>query len=443
MKRKSNGEPAEQIRAEAKTPIGILDLNNDCLRHLCIFLSLPDLVVVADVCVLLKDVTQAHFRTTKYTNLDLTDISECAEDVDSVKNGLLYISKALRIFGELVVSIRAKGIFIRNLYRAKFSSRIIMLISCFCSNGNLNELCLENFNHASSSFSAQSFRLLLKHLKKLELRHGQCTKAFLKRLAYHWPKLEALAFSNVSFSSQIVNVDVEKVLSKNPQLKKIELFYCRNVTDRILKSIATHTPQIESLKFKSFELRSNSFERNSKYLGRMNKLISLEIDCYGKSICSAIDEMAAANVAIEYLKLRSFNLRDQADRFANGVSKLKTIKSLVLSHSAGLKTNQVIDIAKNLHQLTEFELTSMVDLTEKNLLELLKSGQRLQKIKFGSFPKNKIFIGGDLFMKMVKIVEKRTEKAHLMIFLLNWYANVIIPEYLVSAHSGSLTVRIF
>lgn len=442
MKRKSNGEPAEQVNADKIQPTGILDLNNDCLRHLCNFFSLTDLAVVADVCVQFRDIAQAHFKTSKHKSLDLMEIFECAEDVDSVQNGLLFISKVLRNFGDSIVSIRAKGIFIRNLYRAKYSSQIIILISRYCSNGNLKELSLENFNHASSNFSAQNLRSLLKHLQSLALRHGKCTKAFLKRLAQHWPKLEAIAFYNVSFSSQIVNVDVEKVLAKNPQLKKIEIFYCRNVTDRIFHSIATHTQQIESLKFKSFELRSTTFEENSKYLGKLSKLKSLEIDCYGKSICSAIDEMAARNVAIEHLKLRSFNLRDQADRFTDGISKLKTITSLGLSHSWGLKATHLMEIVKNL-DLTEIELTSMLNLTAENLLELVKIGQKVQKIKFGSFPKQKIYVGSELFLKIVKIVEKRPEKGHLKLSLLNWYADVVIPVYLVSAHSEVLTVRIF
>lgn len=448
MKRKFNGELVEQINDEVQPindeiqPTGILDLNIDCLRHLCNFFSLTDLVAVADVCEKFRDVAQAHFKSSKHKNLDLMEIFECAEDVDSVQNGLLFISKVLRNFGESVVSIRAKGIFIRNLYRGKFSSQIIVLISRYCSNGNLKELSLENFNHASSSFTAQNLRTLLKHLQSLALRHGQCTKAFLKRLAHHWPKLEALAFYNVSFSSQIVNVEVEKVLAKNPQLKKIEIFYCRNVTDRILHSIATHAQQIESLKFKSFELRSSTFERNSKHLAKLSKLKSLEIDCYGKSICSAIDEMAAENVAIEHLKLRSFNLRDQADRFTDGISKLKTITSLDLSHSRGLNAAHLMEIVKNL-DLNEIELTSMLDLTAENLLELIKIGRKVQKIKFGSFPKRKIYMEGDLFLKIVRIVEKRPEKIHLTLFLLNWYADVVIPHYLVSAHSDVLAVRIF
>lgn len=443
MKRKSNGVPIQEFGPSGVRSIGIMDLNNDCLRHLCHFFCLADLVVVADVCARLRDVAQAHFKTSKHKNLDFTEIFECAEDVDSVKNGLLNISRVLRNFGEAVVSIRAKGIFIRNLYRAKFSSEIIIQITRYCSNGNLKELSLENFNHASSSFTAQDLRPLLKHSEILELRHGQCTKAFLKRLAQHWPKLEALSFCNVSFSSQIVNDDIEKVLAKNPQLKKLELFYCRNVTDRILQCIAVHTPQIESLKFKSFELRPTTFERNSVYLSKLCKVKSLEIDCYGKSFCAAIDEMASANVPIEHLNLRSFNLRNQVDRFANGISKLKTIQSLILSHSPGLRASHVIDIVKNLDELAEFELTSMLDLSSENLLELLKTGPKLRKIKFGSFPRNKIFIGGDLFMKMVRIVEKRSQKTHLMLFLLNWYADVVIPGYLATSHSHSLTVRIF
>lgn len=443
MKRRFNGEPVEVTKVDGNRSIDILDLNNDCLRHLCNFLNLDDLVAVADVCTRFKDITRAHFKTSKHTNLDFVEIFECAEDVDSVKNGLIHISKVLRNFGGLAVSVRAKGVFIRNLYRAKLSSAIIVLISRYCSSENLKELSLVNFNHASSSFSAQNLRTLFKHLCSLELRHGQCTKAFLKRFAQHWPKLEALAFFNVSFSSQIVNVDVEKVLAKNPQLKKIELFYCRNVTDHILQSIATYTPQVESLKFKSFELRSSTFQRNTKYLGQMSKLKSVEIDCYGNSFCSAIDEMAAANVAIDHLKLRSFNLRDQAERFSNGISRIKTLKSLVLSHSVGLKATHVIDIVNNLDVLTEFELTSMLDLTVENLLELIKTGRKLQKIKFGAFPKHRIFIGGELFTKMAKIVEKRPEKVHLVLFLLNWYADVVIPEYLVAAHSDALTVRIF
>lgn len=84
MKRAFDGQPVAAV-SRALGYTNIFDLNDDCLRESLKYLKPAELAAVADVCTRFKQITQMHFRTSKYKLLETSTIYEEAGMLGAMK----------------------------------------------------------------------------------------------------------------------------------------------------------------------------------------------------------------------------------------------------------------------------------------------------------------------------------------------------------------------
>lgn len=420
----------------------IIDVNSDCLREIFEKLDLWDLCAVADVCSNFREIARAHFKTSKYKNLDLT-VFHTVKDVNSAKNALLWTSRVLRNFNGLIESIHLKGFFLSYGYSEQFSNRLLSLIGGTCSNGMPKKLTLKDFHLGDDT--AYELRPLLSHLQCLKLVDGNCSEGFLQMVSQWSPRLEGLLFRNFRWTFHGVDAVevIEKFCDRNPQLKWVEFYHCANVDDRIINTIVKHAPQIENLKFESLEPRSTTFGSNSVYLSEFSKLKSLEIGCHRNLISVAIGQMATNRVPLEHLKLKRAEIRCQVDIFVDAITQLQSLKSLYFFGIHDLQFAHIHEITKNLSELAELQLTYTIELTANNLLDLVRSGTKLRRLEINWNSQSKLYFDDDIFMGLVRNLETRTAKATLRILLHKCYAKVAIARGLARLHRHLLEVDSF
>lgn len=152
-------------------------------------------------------------------------------------------------------------------------------------------------------------------------------------------------------------------------------------------------------------------------LSRLINLKTLAIGCNHKPISSAINGMAAANIQLEHLKIDRPSIRE-IDMLFGGIAKLNTLKSLKLFEVYGMALRHVTQIAENLVELTELQLSNSLELNADSLLQLIRSNKKLQSFYYheiSSECNSVCFTDGYLQNEMMKIAEKRRKKMHVKI----------------------------
>lgn len=251
------------------------------------------------------------------------------------------MSQILRLFGASIKFIKLEGthkdrpveIFLKG-------QRIILdLVSRYCS-GTLIEL---NISQCDLTGEIEiTIRPLLLHLQKLIINECRYSQLFGQMLSKWSPDLRELQFSYdfiqqpwirghiflndmqfrdvlhqsfpkltlISFRSIHDDIfdDIQEFLKLNPQLKKIGLVDCPNISGNIFQSIVAHVPGIESIEIDRVNRMNDS--NSLKYCGRMNCLNTLKLCTFGFSGCSPIDhafipslshEIHAAKIALQHL----------------------------------------------------------------------------------------------------------------------------------------------
>lgn len=131
---------------------------------------------------------------------------------------------------------------------------------------------------------------------------NNCGTASNIELTFH--KLKSFA---IVYSDTVTEQSIENVLEMNPQLKEIKIIQCYQVTNRIIRSIAKHTPRVEKVILNNNkEVNEFDFVENVKHLKRLNELKTLEIDCEHKPFAPVLRELIATNIHLEYLQLHNF-----------------------------------------------------------------------------------------------------------------------------------------
>lgn len=385
----------------------VLGLNNDCLHITFRYLNLLDLCAVADVCARFRENAEPYFAKTEHKDINLNRIYD--------EDGMLGICKVLRNTGSLAESIKVQSSLTDQ--SEKFENGIVELLSRHCSDRTRILLKL---------FSVEDYRIeMLPSLIILQMRTTDSIRDEIndesEQFIQDFPRmlnfsaLKGLEELSLNVAHELLdNEDFEKALENNPQLKKIELIYCRFIDDSILPLIAAHVPQIESLRFNPAG-EGISFGINTMCLSRLNNLKTLIISCNGQPISSTINEMAAANIQLEHLKIEEPYI-SEIDVFFDGISELKTLKSLKLfGINYGMNFRHAIQIGENLVELTELQLSNSIELNADNLLQLIRINKKLQHFYYRKNPSDNIYFDGNMQMEMMKIARERRKKIHLKI----------------------------
>lgn len=231
-----------QPRAE-KSKTNALELIDDCLQDIFGHLDLLDLCTVADVCTRFRENAKLYFAKKEYKDINLNRAYD--------EEGMLGLCKVLRNTGPLAEFVRMQlPPSTANEREEEIGTAIIELISLHCN--ERARIILKHFRVEDELIET------LPHLVILQIEKSDSTKAQingeLEELIQDIPQtinvsavtgLEKLSLNLLDLDHEIF----EKALENNPDLKKIELIYCRNIDDRIFPLIAAKAPQIESLRF--------------------------------------------------------------------------------------------------------------------------------------------------------------------------------------------------
>lgn len=251
----------------------ILDLNEDCLREILEYLGLSDLCAVASACDRLREITQAHFATSVFTEILVWNFSDTCSMVNEKYR--VNTEEFLQNFGPFIKSVTVMGIHyyleINRLSQPKIDhrdqNRILELLSYYCSE-TLQELVL--WNYFVTDDTALLLKPLLLSLHRLRIEKFSLGDLFLRMLPKWAPELRELEYECiddkvVSGEAQFVGLQahfhklerislkrvsgvrkdtVEELLKQNPQLKNIEVD-CDGVH---VEMIVKHAPHIESIR---------------------------------------------------------------------------------------------------------------------------------------------------------------------------------------------------
>lgn len=232
-------------------------------------------------------------------------------------------------------------------------------------------------------------------------------------------------------------------MKPNPQLKQIELKSCYTLDDSILQTIAMYAPQIEIFEFRTDN--NQEYKGNIKYFRQLREMksLNLEIYCDPQYIQATVYEIGLANIRLESLDLALFQNTRQ---FIEGISKIPTLKTLRLSDVYDLRASHLIEICKQLKELTEIQIDCTdFKMTVDELLNLIQNAKKLQSFIYSTWKAAQptlINIDAETFKKLVRIISQRNEKTHFVLHLSDDYFKTDVPKAMIKAASDLLTFRI-
>lgn len=434
-----------KINTSSKTTI--LDLNSDCMLEVFKYLDLKDLCATGDVCRHFRENAQNYFALPKFKkdileivcapypqlvmsrrdNFSVEKMRVIELEGMSFNKKLLHISRVLRIFGVSVRSIKLyEGRRCDGDNLPKCNRFILNLIGRYCS-GTLIELDLYQCDLTGEI--EKTMRPLLLHLERLIICECKYSKLFGQMLSMWSPELRGLQFSYdlshlnydqkfskgmrlddilcrsfpkltwISFRSICgkKTYNIEKFLKLNPQLKKIGLVNCSSIRGNIFQSIATHVPHIEAMEIDRVFKFNDS---NLKYCGQFNCLNTLKLCTMGYKKCRPLDhafipsilhEIHVAKIALKHLHVYAAkNIDDKnferTEEVIDAILKLKTLESLWLLQVPELRTSHILDICKQLSELSNLKLEcNELMMSEEVLLEIVKTAHKLQSLQYFDF----------------------------------------------------------
>lgn len=415
---------------QSHRPTTVIDLNEDCLRHVFQYIDLDDFCAINNVCYWFRNVAQVHFSTKIGKTLDFAKILQNQRDFESVERLFVLASKVFYNFGDIIESIRIseisspRGVWLSNAW-SQLVVHVTALIGRYCSGGNLKELTL--YLVYVTDDVAGKLQPVFRHLRRLTLK-GNPSEGFLK-LLFHQPwHLDTVSFQDMG----IVNMAIKRILRNNSQsqMKTLVLKDCV-LSDDTISSIADYAPYIEYFHIEGcrFSARNGNYE----HLCKLSNLKGLETDINGAELCAAINAMAAVNVPLEHLKVR-FNTTHVPLRVVEEMSKLKSLKSLSLVGKSQMSASNVIDMIENLSNLTKLQLADVCDLNPKDVLNLVRKMGKLQILDIRySFEGH---IDTDIFMKIVENVRNR--RGSLTLKMNKW---TIVPNDLFKTYSDFVMIE--
>lgn len=437
----TNATPSDDCNEEIAPELSLLDLNDDCLREICDYLDLTDLCTVADVCERFKQAAQAKFRSLKVKDVkkdvwvDLPDIAKY---------------RLLRNFGPSITSLVAVALKKNNEY-------LVLMIIRYCGEA-LKALTLHSFR--INAYLGERLLSLIARLEKFGIIECHCQPSFCERLPANSMNLRELEFkfeyysqySNVfvlgglpqtfpkleTFSIvDLENRDLKAFLIKNRQLKTINLESANGNEDHF-SLIAEHLPNIENL---GMVVAKRWNMDNHSNIRKMSALKSLLLKSHRSADVNGIlKKMATANVPIETLEL----IKCPSNELLKLIPGFQKLKVLRLVDVENLKLPDVLKMCKTLDDLTELQYRTDTTCSIPDLLTLIRSVRKLQKLNFQK-KNGKLSVDADMFMKIVNIVKTRGNEADslpLEIVFMGKMYSIDVTKEMMKAHKHLLTIEI-
>lgn len=363
----------------------ILQLSDNCLSKIFGYLNIKDLWSIARVYQHFADI--ARYRISpKHKAINLLTLDFV--DMQELENFLIT-------FGPHIVSLEVtlpKLYHSMDQFDAEEEPEIQKLIVQYCRS-SIRVLKLAYFE----IHNVNMWLPLISSLKKLHLHRCRFTDQFIRMLAccddleeldWNTSKLDiiwSLQFSLTKLKIFRVNeVDglttdtMATFLRSNPQLEELGVTNCRNIGSHIFKSIASDAPLIKNVSF--ITLHSTQFDEDVSNLWQLNALRTLKIDCKNTSGISRLFEQAITfGTHLEHLDL-AFCVWD--NELHNAISRMKSLKSLGLLSVSDMEIGQLLELIRELVNLTHLHIVECLGLDAQGLVEIVRVAKRLQQLQF-------------------------------------------------------------
>lgn len=411
-----------------------------------------DLAAVADVCARFRPGATLAARS-KCKHLELHDISPVSTYA------------MIRNFGASIESACVSGYTRRtNISEAVYQKRLIEFLVRYCAEGFI-KLELSSFDITDEIAILMS--PLLGRVQRLHFENCKLDDRFLTNLPFWSPELRELVYSaghrsnqqrnrldfwhqkfpklesiDFSYTKNVSDRDVEKLLMHHPQLKQIRFTLCENLSNYIIWCIVEFVPDIEKIHFKASNPECDIFYE----LGSLRRLKSLSIND-AIDIPSVVQVFSFYKIHLEHLNLSHFDLRCDAtvSMFTEGISNLPTLKSLRLETVKNLTATQLINICQPLKELSEIELCVIEPrITVIDLLELAQNVEKLRAFHYEFAAYESAWTTNvDIFTfnRLVEIVEARSEKSPLTLRLDAKCFTASIPQEHLRAASNWVRLK--
>lgn len=355
-------------------------LNDDCLRKIFSYVSVLDLIAVAEVSERFKSIAQSSI-VAEYKVFYLRKLEMDARK-KNVTLQMEHLNSFLMHFGPVITHLRVRY----GVYSPIINTHGMELIATHCS-GTLRVLKLEKF----------TFKRKMKFLRRLfeglwELRLDECTfdfkfvdmlpycrqlkklkiEAGTSRLTYEFLPFNMPALQSISLRAQSWIIQTGRFFQNNPQLKKVSVKHCDSPFFDLLTEIAQFVPQVEKLTCEiSWDISAK------KHLKELTSLKKLHLYCPTDPIHAILDEMTAAGVPLENLKLHHCPADPE---LFDSISRIKTLKTLGLFESAGVSVDQLINTCVKLPEINGLILDHRFDGHWPCLVELIQKVPKLREV---------------------------------------------------------------
>lgn len=246
------------------------------------------------------------------------------------------------------------------------------------------------------------------------------------------PKLKSLTFTECREGEAIL----KKIFALNPQLEEIVMDLD---TPSTIRYIVQCCLQIKKLRFTRDLNSSSDLIENAKLLKRSTNLKSLCIYFANKPFSPVLSELVAAHISLECLHLNCFS-SDQA--LVDGISAMKELKTLELSHGINVKMEDILMIVSNLNELTNLKLI-VGSLSKENLLHIVRNAPKLRFFGYersctGIAVNDLIPFDERTFKLMLKVVASRGEQFSFVLKLP--FGTVDVPKKMLDSYKHLLNI---
>lgn len=414
-----------------KRETSLLDLNDDCLFEIFSCLHLLDLCAIRNSCSRLRNVADNYVGR---THKSLTTKWGCTP-IKSKQYSTIYRAEILQVLSSFGQQIDALTLDQDDFSSDALSDVLLPILDAFCKKCPLKHLILKNFvfsdefvancSHPFANVGRLTLEKCISYdaidecidecikkctgLEHLELIYVDIDGTFLKQ---DFPMLRRFCVNSVPIDSELV----KNFIAKNKQLNELSIVQCNETDDSILKSIAEHLTELETLTLRTILVTPN-YKDNLMELLNVAKLRELEIECNYNANDDFLKSLAVKD-QLASLGLASVELSEDVCNAIGNFKNLQNLKLVKISDS--MKPGQFKSIAAPLPNLKKLEIASSESVTFDDIVEFVENAPKLTDIVISSC-KNVIPFDKAQFNRLVEVCAKRPVQLKLTVHI-DYYA---------------------
>lgn len=332
----------------------ILNVPDDCFRIIFNRMSLLELTNAANVCTRFQKLAQVAFDSKFKGIVKIRSYSEFA-------NRPSAFEKMLRTFGASIHSIdistmsvgmndvdvleligKHTTLALKNLRLEGFNFHSQMKKIARLLFGRPESLIFDNEYNCKLNYTKINLLKYCNELKVLKILDVMALK-----FGYKFPKLEVAHFSNNMSFGRLRFQELNKFFTRNPTLKKLIIREVSVFEPIIFSLIGQKLPNLEELEL---QINMNDhFHPHILDLGRLSLLKAFKIKCICiSSIAPLMETLAENHLPIECLNISLASITDET---ITHLSKLNRIETLTFKSVSDLTNDQIIELVKELPKL--------------------------------------------------------------------------------------------